>query len=294
MRKLLSFLMISCLGILFFACGGNEGNRSNSQDKAADSQQEVTKEAPKEATNALEEIKKRGEIKIGVFSDKPPFGFVDKNGQNNGFDVALSRQIAKDLLGDESKVKFELVEAASRVEFLKSGKVDVIMANFTKTPQREEVVDFATPYMKVALGVVSPNGQIQSIEDLKGKKLIVNKGTTADFYFTQNHADIELVKYDQNTEAFLALKDGRGDALAHDNLLVFAWAKENPDFAVGISKLGEEDVIAPAVKKGEKELLEWLNAEIQTLNSEGFTKEVYEQILAPIYGEEQLSSILIQ
>lgn len=196
-------------------------------------------------------------------------------------------------MGDSSKVKFELVEAASRVEFLKSGKVDVIMANFTQTKEREEMVDFATPYMKVALGVVSKNGEIKNIEDLKGKKLIINKGTTADFYFSKNHPDIELLKYDQNTEAFLALKDNRGVALAHDNLLVFAWAQENPGFEVGIGKLGDEDVIAPAVKKGDKELLEWLNQEIKTLNENGFMQEAYTKTLAPIYGEDQREAVLI-
>ena len=122
--------------------------------------------------------------------------------------------------------------------------------------------------------------------------MIVNKGTTADFYFTKNHPDIELVKFDQNTEAFLALKDGRGDALAHDNLLLFAWAKENPDFVVAISKLGNEDVIAPAVKKGNKTLLEWVNAEIAKLNENGFMQEAYTKTLAPIYGEDQLKSVL--
>ena len=274
MKKLLSFLAISVFGLFIVACGGEKG----SMDKN---------------TNSLEAIKAKGEIKIGVFSDKPPFGFVNKEGKNDGFDVAVSKQIAKDLLGDETKVTFELVEAASRVEFLKSGKVDVIMANFTKTPERAEAVDFATPYMKVSLGVVSKDGAIKSIEDLKGKKLIVNKGTTADFYFTKNHPDIELVKYDQNTEAFLALKDGRGDALAHDNLLVFAWAKENAEFGVGIPKIGDEDVIAPAVKKGDKELLEWLNKEIETLNSNGFMNEVYSKTLSAIYGEEQRESVLI-
>ncbi|WP_104722626.1 transporter substrate-binding domain-containing protein [Helicobacter mesocricetorum] len=242
--------------------------------------------------NALEMLRKKDVITIGVFSDKPPFGFINKEGQNDGFDVLISKQIAKDLLGDSSKVKFELVEAASRVEFLKSGKVDIIMANFTKTKEREEVVNFATPYMKVALGVVSLGGNIASIEDLKGKKLIVNKGTTADFYFSKNHPEIELLKFDQNTEAFLALKDARGDALAHDNLLVFAWAKENPEFAVGIEKLGEEDVIAPAVKKEDKELLEWLNKEIETLNTNGFMKESYEKTLALIYGADKIDSVL--
>ena len=242
--------------------------------------------------NGLEMLRKKDVISIGVFSDKPPFGFINKEGQNDGFDVLISKQIAKDLLGDESKVKFELVEAASRVEFLKSGKVDIIMANFTKTKEREEVVDFATPYMKVALWVVSLCGNITSVEDLRGKKLIVNKGTTADFYFSKNYPEIELLKFDQNTEAFLALKNARGDALAHDNLLVFAWVKENPNFAVGIAKLGEEDVIAPAVKKGNKELLQWLNKEIETLNANGFMKEAYEKTLAPIYGIDKIDSVL--
>ncbi|WP_304371267.1 transporter substrate-binding domain-containing protein, partial [uncultured Helicobacter sp.] len=170
--------------------------------------------------DTIEQIKQRGVVRIGVFGDKPPFGFVNKDGKNDGFDVYIAKRIAKDLLGDENKVEFILTEAASRVEFLRANKVDIIMANFTKTPERERVVDFAKPYMKVSLGVVSPDGKIQSIDDLKDKKLIVNKGTTADVFFTKNYPDITLLKYEQNTEAFLALKDKRGDALVHDNTLV--------------------------------------------------------------------------
>ncbi|MBX7490153.1 cysteine ABC transporter substrate-binding protein [Helicobacter turcicus] len=263
------FLAVFAVGI-FTGCGNSESS----------------------SVDGLTAIQQKGVITVGVFSDKPPFGFVNDKGENDGFDVYIARQIAKDLLGDASKVKFELVEAASRVEFLKSGKVDLIMANFTKTPERAEVVDFATPYMKVALGVVSKGGVIKDIADLKGKKLIVNKGTTADFYFTKNHPEIDLIKFDQNTEAFLALKDGRGDALAHDNLLLFAWAKENLDFVVAIGKLGNEDVIAPAVKKGDKTLLEWVNQEIAKLNENGFMQEAYTKTLAPIYGEDQLKSVL--
>lgn len=237
-------------------------------------------------TDALAKIKKRGYVRVGVFSDKPPFGYVDKEGKNQGYDIYFAKRIAKDLLGDESKVKFELVEAASRVEVLVSDKVDITLANFTKTPERARVVDFALPYMKVSLGVVSPNGAvIKSVDELKGKKLIVNKGTTADAYFTKNHPDIELVKYDQNTETFAALVDKRGAALAHDNALLFAWAKENPGFTVGIEALGEIDVIAPAVKKRNKALLEWLNNEIIELGKENFFHENYDATLKPIYGD---------
>lgn len=237
-------------------------------------------------TDALAKIKKRGYVRVGVFSDKPPFGYVDKEGKNQGYDIYFAKRIAKDLLGDESKVKFELVEAASRVEVLVSDKVDITLANFTKTPERARVVDFALPYMKVSLGVVSPDSAvIKSVDELKGKKLIVNKGTTADAYFTKNHPDIELVKYDQNTETFAALVDKRGAALAHDNALLFAWAKENPGFTVGIEALGEIDVIAPAVKKRNKALLEWLNKEIIELGKENFFHENYDATLKPIYGD---------
>ena len=123
-------------------------------------------------SSSLEEIKKRDTIKIGVFSDKSPFGYVDSNGENKGYDVYIAKRFAKDLLGDESKVEFVLVDAASRVSFLESNKVDVIMANFTVTDERKQKVDFTNPYMKVSLGVVSKDGQIITSEDqLKDKKI---------------------------------------------------------------------------------------------------------------------------
>lgn len=241
---------------------------------------------PEENQSSIDKIKAEGKVRIGVFSDKPPFGFVDEKGENQGYDVYLAKRIAKDLLGDENKVEYVLVEAANRVEYLESNKVDIILANFTVTPERKEKVDFANPYMKVALGVVSSDGSpIKSVEELKGKKLLVNKGTTAESYFTKNHPDIELIKYEQNTETFAALTDGRGDALAHDNTLLFAWAKENPGYTTFITSLGDEDTIAPAVKKGDTELLEWLNKEINTLTSEGFFKEAFEKTLVPAYGD---------
>lgn len=238
-----------------------------------------------EGKTGVEAIKEVGVVKIGVFSDKPPFGFVDEKGENQGYDIYLAKRVVKDLLGDESKVEFVLVEAANRVEYLQSNKVDIILANFTVTEERKEKVDFSTPYMKVSLGVVSADGTpIKSVEDLKGKQLIVNKGTTAETYFTKNHPDIELLKYEQNTEAFAALKDGRGAALAHDNTLLFAWARENEGYTTFIGSLGEEDVIAAGVKKGNTELQEWLNTEIDTLIKEGFFKEAYTETLEPAYG----------
>ncbi len=237
------------------------------------------------AVSSIEQIKKNGVVRIGVFSDTA-FGYLDAQGKSQGFDVEIAKHVAKDLLGDENKVEFVLTEAANRVEYLKANKVDIIFANFTVTPERKEVVDFAQPYLKVALGIVSPKDQpITDIAQLKGQTLLVNKGTTADSFFSKQHPEIKLQKYEQNTETFDALKDKRGVALAHDNLLVLAWAKENPNYTVGIVNLGEQDLIAPAVKKGNTELLDWLNQDLQKLAQEGVIQQAYEKTLKPVYGD---------
>ena len=249
----------------------------------------------KSSTGSIAEIKKRGTIKIGVFSDKAPFGYVDANGKNQGFDVFLAKRFAKDLLGDESKVEFVLVDAASRVAYLKSKKVDVIMANFTVTPERKEKVDFTNPYMKVSLGIVSPNGaKITSVDQLKGKKVIIAKGTTAETFLTKSYPDIELAKYEQYSEIFQALKDKRGDAIVSDNTEVIAWAKDNPGFTVGVPTLGAQDTIAPAVTKGNKELLDWINTELVTLGKENFVHKDYEATLTSVYGKDFEESIVIE
>lgn len=240
----------------------------------------------KAKAGTLDEIKKKGKIKIGVFSDKNPFGYVDENGDIQGYDVYFAKRIGKDLLGSEKNVEFVYVEAANRVEYLKAGKVDIILANFTVTEERSEQVDFALPYMKVALGVVSPeDALITDVEELKGKKLIVVKGTTAETYFTEKYPEITLVKFDEYQEAYDALLDGRGDAFSTDNTEVLAWAIQNKGFSVGIETLGDTDYIAPAVQKGNEELLNWINDEIQSLADEQFFHADFEATLKEVYGE---------
>ncbi len=231
----------------------------------------------------LDEIKESGEIVIGVFSDKKPFGYVDENGEYQGYDVFFARRLAEDL---GVALKLVSVDAPNRVEYLTSAKVDVILANFTVTPERAEAVDFALPYMKVALGVVSPDSAvITSVDDLNGKTLIVSKGTTAETYFTENHPEVKLLKFDTYTEAFNALLDGRGDALSTDNTEVLAWALVNPGFTVGIESLGSLDTIAPAVQKGNTTVKEYIDSEIVKLADEQFFHQDFDATLKEVYGE---------
>lgn len=239
----------------------------------------------------VEQIKKSGTIKIAVFSDKKPFGYVDEYGKYQGYDVYFGNRIAKDL---GVKVKYVPVEAAARVEVLETGKVDLVLANFTVTPARAEKVDFALPYMKCALGVVSSDKNlIKKPEDLNGKTLIVSKGTTAETFFTENYPKVNLLKFDQYSEAYNALLDGRGVGLSTDNTEVLAWAIENPGFTVGIESLGSLDTIAPAVTKGNESLLNWINEEIKALAGEKFFHADYEATLRSVYGPKSDADSLV-
>ena len=243
------------------------------------------------AARSLEEIKASGKLVIGVFSDKKPFGYVDENGEYQGYDVYLARRLAADL-----GVELELVsvDAPNRVEYLQSAKVDIILANFTVTDARAEVVDFALPYMKVALGIVSPDSAlITDVSQLRGKTLIVSKGTTAETYFTENEPEVTLLKFDTYTEAYNALLDGRGDALSTDNTEVLAWALENPGFTVGVESLGSLDAIAPAVQKGNETVLNYINEEIVALAEESFFHADYEATLREVYGEAADADALV-
>lgn len=278
LRKLAAILVVGSLALTSLTGCGTSADKSGQENKSS-----------------IEAIKQRGTIKIGVFSDKAPFGYVDSNGENQGFDVFIAKRFAKDLLGDESKAEFVLVDAASRVAYLESNKVDMIMANFTVTDDRKEKVDFANPYMKVSLGIVSPeSAPIKSADELKGKKIIVAKGTTAETFMTENYPDVELVKYEQYSEIFQALKDGRGDGILSDNTEVIAWAKDNPGFTVGVSTLGSQDTIAPAVAKGNTELQEWINTELETLGKENFVHKAYEETLKSVYGDEFEESLVVE
>ena len=278
-KKILGVLLaVGIIAGVIAGCG-NSNTTQNGAENA--SQASATAKA-----RTLDEIKKSGKIKIGVFSDKNPFGYVDENGKVQGDDVYFAKRIAKDLLGSEDAVDFVYVEAASRVEYLKSAKVDITLANFTVTDERKEQVDFALPYMKVALGIVSPQKtEITDVNQLKGKKLIVVKGTTAETYFSKNYPDVTLVKFDEYQEAYDALLDGRGDAFSTDNTEVLAWAKQNKGFVVGVESLGDIDTIAPAVQKGNTELLNWLNDEIKTLAKEKFFHKDFDETLKSVYGD---------
>lgn len=287
-RKIFAAALVFALAAaLLTGCGsGSDASGSDSSSSGSDSGSSDA------VFRTLDEIKESGTVRIGVFSDKAPFGYVDENGEYQGYDVYFAKRIAEDMGVD---VEFVSLDPAARVDAVKAGKVDIVLANFTVTDERAEQVDFALPYMKVQLGVVSPDSavitDVSQLED--GKELIIAKGTTAETYFETNYPDITLQKYDSYADAYNALLDGRGDAFSTDNTEVLAWANSNPGFTVGITALGDVDTIAPAVAKGNETLLTWLNDEIKSLGEENFFHKDYEETLRDVYGDSANADDLV-
>lgn len=275
-----ALLVLTMIAAVLTACG-----------KGTDDKTVAT--AQKTVYRTVDEIKASGTINIGVFSDKSPFGYVDENGSYQGYDVYFANRIGEDL---GVKINYVSTEAANRIEYLQTGKVDIILANFTVTEERAQEVDFALPYMNVALGVVSPDDAvIRSLEDIQPEdQVIVISGTTAETYLTKNYPNIKLQKYDAYAEAKTAFENGNGVAWANDNTEVIAFAIENPGYTVGIPSLGSADTIAPAVTKGNESLLNWLNDEIAALEKERFFHADYEATLLDTYGKDYEDTLVVE
>lgn len=292
-NKVTGLALVSALAMTgLTACSSTSTAGSNTANNTASSDTDNS-ESSSQGFRTLDEIKESGVINIGVFSDKSPFGYVDENGDYAGYDVYLAERIGQDL-GVE--INYVSTEAANRIEYLQTGKVDIILANFTVTEERAQEVDFALPYMNVALGVVSPEGAVIDSLDSIGAddQVIVISGTTAETYLTKNYPDIKLQKYDAYAEAKTAFENGNGVAWANDNTEVIAFSLENEGYVVGIPSLGDQDTIAPAVTKGNETLLSWLNDELIALGSENFFHTDYEATLLDTYGADYEDTLVLE
>lgn len=294
-RNIAKILILAAAGVLavgvLAACGGSGAAQSSAAASVGDGAAEgATSNA---IYRTLDEIQASGKVVIGVFSDKNPFGYVDENGNYAGYDIELAERLGQDL---GLEIEYVSTEAANRVEYLETGKVDIVLANFTVTPERAEAVDFASPYMNVALGVVSHDDNV--ITDLSqlgvDDEVIVITGTTAETYLTENNPEIKLQKYDTYASAKTAFENKQGVAWANDNTEVIAFANEAEGYTVGIEELGSLDTIAPAVSKGNDTLLTWLNDELHSLGSENFFHGAYERTLLDIYGADYEDTLVVE
>lgn len=214
-----------------------------------------------------------GIIKMGTNAEFPPFEYVE-NGEYAGIDVELAQAIAKEL-GKE----LEIVDMAfnALINALNSGKVDFVAAGMSVDPEREKNVDFTIKYYNATQTIIvqAGNENIKSKDDLVGKKIGVQTGTTG-YDVAVEIKDAVVSTYENGLEATMDLANGNIDAVIIDDFPAKKYVEKNPGLKL-VDGQFEEEQYAMAVKKGNKKLLEQINKALQKLMDDGTYDKILEK-----------------
>ena len=226
--------------------------------------------ASAQARPALPEaIKSQGKVRVGVRCDQPPYGFQDEKGQFAGVEVDMAKQIATYAFGSPDKAELTCVTAANRIPQLTSKRVDLLIATLGVSPERARVVAFTKPYRWGASDVlVAKDSPYKKLGDLSGKTIIALTGSVQAKWFEEKMKDATLLRLNTAADSLQALKQGRGEAYAHDAATLVIIASKDPTLRL----LGDHYQLsdaAMAVRPGEDAWLAYVDAAIARMRSEG-------------------------
>ncbi len=221
----------------------------------------------------LQRIIAAGAIKVGVCLSAEPAGFRDSDGMPRGYDVDVATQLAAAL-----EVNLDLVEVtgATRMPQLLSGMIDVIACNITATTERARVIDFSFPYLRTGIKLLVQRGSgIRSLEDIGNRRLVVGRGTTGETMARQRAPDAELIFVENPGDATLLMRQGQADAYVEDSLTVDYIAAAFPSQLEVLPETYSSDAICFGIRKGNPDLLRWLDLFASTYVSSGKYEATY-------------------
>ncbi len=234
-------------------------------------------------SSTLSEIRSGGVVRIGVGDDLPPFSML--NGDKfNGFEVQLAQELGKRIFGNKGgKVEFVGMGSKDRIPALENNKVDMVVRTMTITNKRKKHVDFSTPYLYADLALLTnKKDNIKKLSDLQGKKIIAKKGTSS-LAKLQKKGTHEIVLCESNKDCYDKLKNGEGSAYLTSNTILLGFTVGDPSVELGVKRFGKSGYVGVGVKKGNKELLSFIDSQIVELSKEGFFKKAFNEQLDPYY-----------
>jgi polar amino acid transport system substrate-binding protein len=227
--------------------------------------------------NQLEEIRKKGEIVVGVLGTDEPNSFVDpKTREIVGYEVDLANAIARKM---GARVVLKQLAVAARIPELQQGRVDILAASLTHNKERESQVDFSlTTFVTGQKVLVKSNSGITLLAQLTGKKVLTVKGGTQEPNIRKAVPGVEVVTFETSPQALLALQQGKGVAYVNDEVsLLNVYAKLGPakkDYLVLAQNISIEP-LALGIKKGEKELKTLVDGVLRELESSGEAEKLF-------------------
>ena len=229
--------------------------------------------------NALEKILDNDVLVVGVKTDSKPFGYISPaTGDYEGFDVDVARYIAKDLLGSERKIKFVEVNTNNRIESITSGKVDMVIATMSITPQRQYLIDFSIPYYIAGqTAMVKEDSDIYSFGDLKRKTIIISLGSTAEKNIRRILPTTRMIGYKSHQESFQAFQEDKGDALSDDDVILAGYMIDHPGYRLLKTRISREPYAIGIKRYEDKTLKITLDDIITRMKKDGTIKELKEK-----------------
>lgn len=218
------------------------------------------------------EIKNRGHFVVAVKENLRPLGFRDQQGQLQGFEIEIARQLAQDLLGDATAVVFKPVANPDRLKVVMSAEVDMAIANLTVTDNRRRVVNFSQPYAQSATGVMTQSPQIHTAQDLRAIAVLQRSNAIA--VIRSAFPNIRLVGVSSYQEAQTLLANKKADAFAGDQMVLTGWLQQNASYHIVVQPLARRS-LAIALPKGLQynPLLERINQSLRRLSESGWLQQ---------------------
>lgn len=226
-------------------------------------------------------LKQAGVIKAGVKCDYPPDGYIDAKGKHKGIEVGVARQVAAYAFGDASKIELTCVTAANRIPTLVGGKVDFLIATVGINAARKKVVDFSDPYAWGGSDVLVPeDSPIKSLDDLKGKTIVVLKGAWQIGWFEKKMPSVKLLKLDNVSDGLQALLQKRAVGYAHDHAVLVGIAKKNPKVRL-VNELYKIGHRGAAFRKGDDAVRTYVNAAVKEAYKDGVVAKLIKENVQP-------------
>ena len=227
----------------------------------------------------LSKIIERGYIIVGVRDDTAPFGFKDKSGKLAGLDIDIAKIIAKNILGNEEKINFVPVTASNRIGKLNSGEVDILIATMSITDNRQQILDFSSPYYIAGQAILTKSSsKAMGLRDFRGKKLIIVFGSTSEENLRTNVPDIEVLGFKTYNEAYKALKSGKAEGIVSDDTILMGYALNDKTVKLLPKRYSQEPyAVAFRKEKESQRLLQKIDYIIDNLQSTGKLTKMQEK-----------------
>ena len=274
-RSFLAAAGLTVAALALTACGGSSSTASSAAASSVASSAAASSEAASAAATELTTVE-AGKLTMATNATFPPYEMTTDNGTIEGIDVDTAQAIA-DKLGLELQIDDMDFDAA--LLSVQQGQADIAMAGITVTDERKAVMAFSDSYATGIQSIIVPEGSdIASVDDLSGKKIGTQRGTTGYLYCSDDFGDDAVVAYDSGLTAVQALNNGQVDCVVIDNEPAKAYVEANPGLKILDTSYAEEDY-AIGMNKDNTALLDAVNAALEELKADGTLQSIVDKYI---------------